>query len=325
MSDDKKPRKHAKDRAEKKASKKRARDEDTAATSTTTAQELPAHASPTKKPRTSASHHASAAAPVTSTAAPTNAADESPIHLQTTSFYLPLASIGQSYALEALCAEHLSPLLLTYYPPLSGVVLSYSNARLSEAPAAGKSAHAPVLARSIDEYAVSFAWLTADFVVLRPRPGALLEGIVNLQNESHLGLVCWNLFSASVDRRRLPADWVWVEGGEGEASDYQEATDNDETAADGKKSTNAHTPAAGQGYYTSASGAPIAGKISFRVRDVEMAPRAGEDRGFVSIEGTLLGEEQERALDEQELARWAQRAQGPRRGGRARVALRGGR
>jgi hypothetical protein len=45
-----------------------------------------------------------------------------------------LAPISQLHSLAGICAEHLSPLILTYYPPFKGVVLSYSNAQLSKHP-----------------------------------------------------------------------------------------------------------------------------------------------------------------------------------------------
>ncbi|KAF2091321.1 hypothetical protein K490DRAFT_24187, partial [Saccharata proteae CBS 121410] len=132
----------------------------------------------------------------------------SPIWRQTTSFYVPLSSVGQRYPLESICAEHLSPLLLTYYAPLKGVLLSYSNVRLSDSPR-GSQPKPPVLAKSVDEYAVSFVWVMADFIVLRPAKGVELDGRVNLVNESHMGLLIWNLFNASIDRKSLPKDWSW--------------------------------------------------------------------------------------------------------------------
>ncbi|PBP25479.1 RNA polymerase Rpb7-like domain-containing protein [Diplocarpon rosae] len=91
----------------------------------------------------------------------------SPFHLQTSSLYLPLAPVSQKFPLEGICAEHLSPLLLTYYPPFKG-------------------------------------------------------------NEGHLGLVCWNLFNASIERKRLPSNWEWRdvadarEGHEGDGETYAE-------------------------------------------------------------------------------------------------------
>ena len=205
----------------------------------------------------------------------------SPFHLQTSSLYLPLAPVSQKYPLEGICAEHLSPLLLTYYPPFNGVLLSYSNPRLSEK-AFGNDGE-EVLLQNHDEYAVSWTWLTAEFLLFKPEKGAWLEGYVNLQNEGHLGLVCWNLFNASIERKRLPSDWKWKdvsdarEGWEGVGETYAEE---------------------GMGYYVDGEGKKVEGMVKFRVREIESSH--DRERGFLSIEGTMLSEAAESKLVESE-------------------------
>ncbi|CZS88197.1 related to dna-dependent rna polymerase I subunit a43 (rpa43) [Rhynchosporium graminicola] len=205
----------------------------------------------------------------------------SPFHMQTSSLYLPLAPVSQKFPLEGICAEHLSPLLLTYYPPFNGVLLSYSNPRLSEK-AFGNDGE-DVLLQNHDEYAVSWTWLTAEFLLFKPEKGAWLEGYVNLQNEGHLGLVCWNLFNASIERKRLPSDWKWKdvsdarEGWEGEGETYAEE---------------------GSGHYVDGEGKKIEGMVKFRVREIESSH--DRERGFLSIEGTMLSETAEKKLVEDE-------------------------
>ncbi|KAK2625882.1 hypothetical protein QTJ16_005194 [Diplocarpon rosae] len=205
----------------------------------------------------------------------------SPFHLQTSSLYLPLAPVSQKFPLEGICAEHLSPLLLTYYPPFKGVLLSYSNPRLAEKAFGNDGTE--VLLQNQDEYAVSWTWLTAEFLLFKPEKGAWLEGFVNLQNEGHLGLVCWNLFNASIERKRLPSDWEWRdvadarEGNEGDGETYAEE---------------------GAGYYVDGEGNKIEGMIKFKVREIESSH--DRERGFLSIEGTLLSEEAECRLADSE-------------------------
>lgn len=65
------------------------------------------------------------------------------------------------------------------------------------------------MAQSIAEYAVSYVWLTCEFTVFRPVCGSTLEGFVNLQSESVLGLICYNYFNAAIDREKLPSGWSW--------------------------------------------------------------------------------------------------------------------
>lgn len=202
---------------------------------------------------------------------------ESPFHLQTSSLYLPLASISQRTPVEGICAEHLSPLILTYYPPLHGVVLSYSNPRLAEEPFEDDGSH--TLMKCIDEFAVSWAWVTAEFLLFKPVRGGWLEGYVNLQNEGHLGIVCWNLFNASIERQRLPKDWKWVGTESMEGEGYAED---------------------GVGYYVEGEGNKIGDVVKFRVKDIESSH--DRERGFLSIEGTMLDDKDENELLEEENA-----------------------
>jgi DNA-directed RNA polymerase I subunit RPA43 len=209
-------------------------------------------------------------------------APASSFHVQTASLYLPLAPVSQKYPLEGLCAEHISPLILTYYPPLSGVLLSYSNPRLSEKPF--KDDGESVLLQNIDEYAVSWAWVTAQFLLFKPEKGALLEGYINLQNQGHLGIVCWNLFNASIESKRLPSEWKWKD-----VSDMK----NKENAEQGE--TYAEE---GPGFWVDGEGNKVEGMVKFRVREIESSH--DRERGFLSIEGTMLSEEDEEELVESE-------------------------
>jgi DNA-directed RNA polymerase I subunit RPA43 len=265
-----------------KSAKKRRHDEQATAAaeeaSETTIESLP------KRPR------------IASPAAEADTTSTSPFVKQTSSFYLPLSPIYHAFPVDGLCAEHISPLLLTYHPPLGGVILSYSNPRLSNTPANapssrdGPDASPTVLAKSIDEYAVSFIWLTVDFILLRPTPGAVIEGYVSLQNESYLGLVCWNFFNAGVDRKRIPSTWKWVpnhnaNAGTKSSTDWMRGLRNksDESS----------------GHYVDENGKKIEGKVKFTVKDFESAPSTERERGFLSIEGTLLSPEEDRAYDKE--------------------------
>lgn len=242
--------------------------------------------------------HKSSNTTTTTTESPViNEQEASPFHLQTSSLYLPLAPVSQKFPLEGICAEHLSPLLLTYYPPFNGVVLSYNNVRLAEKPYGNDGTD--VLLQNIDEYAVSWAWVTAEFLLFRPAKGTLLEGYVNLQNEGHVGMVCWNLFNASIERKRLPPDWTWVD-----VSEMQNAEDAEagETYAED-----------GRGYYVDGEGKRVDGTIKFRVKEIESSH--DRERGFLSIEGTLLDEEAEEELALSEVSEKSRDSAGRRLGG----------
>ncbi|OQE35143.1 hypothetical protein PENCOP_c014G06999 [Penicillium coprophilum] len=249
---------------------------------------------------------------------------ESPFTLTTATLYLPLSpiSISPTHALASLLAEHLSPLLLTYFPPLKGVILAYSNASISSKPPTNLRTSSDLnpqpltLAKTADEYGVLYVYLTATFLVFRPKRGQTLEGWVNVQSEGFLGAVVFNLFSVGIERKRLPSNWKWVPPGEDAETpaltDDDSGSDKDtadfdtekecfkpttlsegEIAIDDEEEESSHT-----GYFQSVSGHRVHGSVRFRVVDVDVIPGSERDRGFLSIEGTMLSvEEEERLLE----------------------------
>ena len=239
--------------------------------------------------------------PITPPILPESSAGSS-FHQQTSSLYLPLSPISQSHPLRGLCAEHLSPLILTYYPALHGVILSYANVRLSSSPTI-TSQDEEVLARSIDEYAATFIWVTAEFLLFRPERGNILEGWVNLQNEGNVGLVCLNFFNASIERKRLPKEWRWVSGGAARSriSDRQKLSDDElSMKAKAEKSLNCGVNDI-EGQFVDGSGNPVEGLIRFYVKDIETSRSADRENGFLSIVGTMLSKEDEDKLWKEEV------------------------
>ena len=231
----------------------------------------------------------------------------SPFYLQTSSFYLTLPPISQKHALQGICAEHISPLILTYYPPFHGVIISYSNARLSTEPQTEISR--PAYARAVDEYASSFVWLTADFLIFKPRRNSVIEGYINLQSESTIGLLCLNFFNASIERKRLPKEWKWIAGGMRAPKKRKLKRAARDTMSDSEKTEADEDDAAEQiledteGYFQDHAGKKIEGLLRFRVKDLDTSKSMDRETGFVSIEGTMLSEGDERQLQEQESIR----------------------
>lgn len=168
---------------------------------------------------------------------------------------------------------------------MNGVVLSYTKARLLHRPSQADGPNIEIYARTVDEYGASYVWLTADFILLKPDRGSWVEGYVNVQSESHLGLLCWNLFNASVERKQLPHQWRWVVG-------------NGATVpSQAKKLKPPASEENGEGHYVDENGDPVQGLLRIRVRDFEPLSVFGAGRSFLRIEGTLLSveEEEERA------------------------------
>ncbi|KAJ5427673.1 hypothetical protein N7491_008115 [Penicillium cf. griseofulvum] len=209
-------------------------------------------------------------------------------------------------------------------PPLKGVVLAYSNASISSKPPTNLRSTSDLnpqpltLATTADEYGVLYVYLTATFLMFRPKRGQTLEGWVNVQSEGFLGAVVFNLFSVGVERKRLPSNWKWVPPGEQAETpaltDDDSGSDKDtadfdtekecfkpttlsegEIAIDEEEEESAHT-----GYFQSVSGHRVHGSVRFRVVDVDVIPGSERDRGFLSIEGTMLSVEEEERLVEAE-------------------------
>lgn len=232
-------------------------------------------------------------------------ADTSPFFEQTTSFYVPLSPICQPYPLQGVCAEHLSPLILTYYLPLTGVVLSYSNPKLSaRAPESSDDAEdeeEPVMAQSVNEFAVSFVWVTADFLVFRPQRGSRIEGWINLQNEGNIGLVCFNFFSATIERSRLPKDWKWIRGGTGRLGARKSRHLDDTQGQEETLQVNGFEDE--EGHFVDGTGERVHGSLTFTVKGMEASRVSDREHAFISIEGTMLSATEEKELREQDFIR----------------------
>ncbi|ORY68891.1 uncharacterized protein BCR38DRAFT_424612 [Pseudomassariella vexata] len=257
-----------------------------------------------------------------------------PFFTQTISLYLPLFPSGMIEPVEGFADQHLKPLLNRYVPNLKGVLLAYRNPRVGERPGKGSLTEKSegtadeAMLESVDEYAVVFGWLTVEVDIFKPARGAWLEGAINLQSEGHLGVVCWEMFNASIEAARLPQGWQWVDLMSDKGSTKTRAKhitfedeaqlptpesaneDEDEVAAvpdndadvDGDVTqTQLHTT----GYWVDEKGQKVRGKLRFRVKNYEVG--VSGDYGYLSIEGTMLDEEAEKQKVTDEMEHLRQR------------------
>lgn len=274
----------------------------------------------------------------------------SPFHSTTLSLYLPIPAIALSptTALPAILTTHLTPLLLSYYPPLRGIVLAISNPILSSKrplpnspPPPPPSTHADepsqtVLAHCADADGLSYTWLTATFLLFRPRIGDELEGWVNVCSEGFVGLVCYNYFQVAVARDRIPRQWRWVSPGGGAVANKgemrrkmkkmgvkkdgdgeEEEEEEEEAMVDTSQETLVNAVADGDqerkedgdgdrdgegeiGYFQRGDGSRVQGSIRFRVVDSEIVPGHDRESWSLQIEGTLLSVDEEESVLEEE-------------------------
>jgi len=223
-----------------------------------------------------------------------------PFEIVTSSLRVPIPPIGQSKPLATVCANSLSPLILRWSPEFKGVIFAYRNPKLVTGPMESSEEKEIPLAQAVDEYAAPLIWVRADFVVFKPQKGIWLDGYVNLQNESFIGFVLWNVFTGTIERKRLPQDWIWIED-QGEYEDTNEAQNGDtlvdfEIAGRRRKFTH------GVGHFEDEEGNLVkeGSKIKFRIWDFEPAFAETEERHFLTLEGSMLTDEEEKALEEEE-------------------------
>ncbi|KAI0184817.1 hypothetical protein EV127DRAFT_223678 [Xylaria flabelliformis] len=230
-----------------------------------------------------------------------------PFYTQTVSQYLPLHPLGINEPIQGYINQHLEPLLNRYVPSFAGVLLAYRNPRIGEAPGSGSLTQESgmedmAVFESINEHAVSFGWLTVEIDIFRPSRGAWLEGLVNIQSGGHIGVVCWGKFNASIESGRLPQDWRWVDQHVGK----KKQSEDTESSSSPQENTEAEsTEVHATGYWVDGRGAKVTSEtpICFRIKNYEVG--SSGDYGYLSIEGTMLTEEEEekKVRDEMEILR----------------------
>lgn len=247
------------------------------------------------------------------------------------SLYVPIPAISQLTSTSSLLSLHLAPLLLTYFPPAEGIVLSFSDPVISakseaglnlplRAPRSGEIPRNPpseTFARCSDGFGVCWVWLTATFLIFRPQSGDQLKGWTNVQSEGFVGLVSYNYFQTAVGKERIPKEWVWdgptredvkrrrvprkgkLRDEDGKTSSQDDVGSSqvngvgDEDVVDGNS-----------GDFVDADGNKIKNVQTFKVVDVEVVPGHERDRWTLQIDGSLLSPEQEEAAAEEDKRRF---------------------
>ncbi|ETN42908.1 uncharacterized protein HMPREF1541_02066 [Cyphellophora europaea CBS 101466] len=268
---------------------------------------------------------------------------------------LPAIAHSPSSALSSLLATHITPLLLNYFAPARGVVLAFSDPVLSAR--AGDGLGAPlttpsatsaavrnvhnaydVLAKTADEFGASWAWLTVTLLVFCPEHNDELAGWANVVSEGFVGVIAYNYFQAGIGKARVPKGWQWM-GATGSQHQRKKAKkgrlgdgvvpsqDND---ADDPPASMQSGPVYGTrtdddaGYFVDEKGEKVPDVLKFRVVDTDMAPAheaSGGSSWSLQIDGTLLDEEAEQRLLEEEKDKFERQQQSR---GRSRAAAAGG-
>ena len=242
----------------------------------------------------------------------------SPFHSLRLSLYVPLYAVSLTTATNSLLSTHLAPLLLTYFPPAQGVVLSFSDpsisARSPKGP--GQTAQPPSISHPItptnttaetrtptpalagDDQGTSWVWLTTTLLIFRPTRYTEMQGHVNICSEGFIGLVLYNYFQTGIARSRIPKTWRWEAAGwdtsaEGKKSKKGKKTKLNDHADRVKDSQESETP------WSSSDGLAIHHAQDFDAEYTDAAPNSDvQTSHFVMPAGEpVLGAQRFRVVD----------------------------
>lgn len=193
-------------------------------------------------------------------------------HKYSTALYVSLAPCHLNNPINGIKAQHLDPLVMTYFPKAQGVILSYSNIQLSGDNSAKDTEDNEITIAQIEGSSpFTFMWISVDFLVWKPQIGDVLEGYIYMQTASHLGLLIHDTFNASIKKYNIPNDWSFIPIQEDEIEASEE---------DGKFRT--------FGYWQNEEGIKVEGKLKFTIKSIHSTGKV------VSVEGTLIEPGRER-------------------------------
>lgn len=184
--------------------------------------------------------------------------------------YVSLAPCHVDNPINGIKAQHLDPLIMTYYSKGQGIILSYFNVSIKDA-----TDDEQLIAKVTDSSAFAFMWITVDLLLWHPEVGDTLEGHVYIQTASHIGLLVHDTFNASIKYRNIPQDWEFVPS---QADEYAEAEEESSSKPAKLRSF---------GYWLDGSGTKVEGKLQFTVKAIYTAGR------MLSLEGSLVSPEAE--------------------------------
>lgn len=185
----------------------------------------------------------------------------------TTELYVSLAPCFINDPINGIKAQHLDPLVMTYFPKAKGVVIAYSNLKLSPENKTTDTDDNPIYVSTVSNSSpFTYLWVTVDLLIWQPNAGDIIEGYSYMQTASHIGLLVHDTFNATIKKFNIPAEWRFV------PSQVDEYAETEQEAGKFKSF----------GYWVDENDVKIEGKIKFTVKSVHASGRV------VSLAGTLI-------------------------------------
>ncbi|KAJ9099424.1 hypothetical protein QFC19_006036 [Naganishia cerealis] len=185
----------------------------------------------------------------------------------TTELYVSLAPCFINDPINGIKAQHLDPLVMTYFPKAKGVVIAYSNLKLSPENKTTDTDDNPIYVSTVSNSSpFTYLWVTVDLLIWQPNAGDIIEGYSYMQTASHIGLLVHDTFNATIKKFNIPAEWRFV------PSQVDEYAESEQDTGKFKSF----------GYWVDENDVKIEGKIKFTVKSVHASGRV------VSLAGTLI-------------------------------------
>ncbi|KAG5362310.1 DNA-directed RNA polymerase I subunit RPA43 [Yarrowia sp. C11] len=185
-------------------------------------------------------------------------------HKVSTSMYVSLAPMFSQKPVAGIKSQHLDPLVARYFAPAGGVVLAHYNLKLYKR--GSESEGSSVMGKFVNESPFTFMWISTDLLVWKPQVGDRLEGYVNMQTPSHIGLLVHDTFNCSIKYANIPEDWVFTPF---ESTGTQPKTSKKDRVRQS------------MGYWSDGSGKRVEGKLEFIIKSVHTA-------NMVYLSGSLV-------------------------------------
>ena len=156
---------------------------------------------------------------------------------------------------------------MTYFPKAKGVVIAYSNLKLSPENKTTDTDDNPIYVSTVSNSSpFTYLWVTVDLLIWQPNAGDIIEGYSYMQTASHIGLLVHDTFNATIKKLNIPAEWRFV------PSQVDEYAESEQDTGKFKSF----------GYWVDENDVKIEGKIKFTVKSVHASGRV------VSLAGTLI-------------------------------------
>ncbi|ODV82905.1 hypothetical protein CANARDRAFT_204258 [[Candida] arabinofermentans NRRL YB-2248] len=202
------------------------------------------------------------------------------LHRVRMKLYLSLAPIYINNPIDGLKQQHLDTMLMTFYKPVKGVILSYFNLKVSNEHKSNDFKNSSIVKVS-DSNPFCFIWCDVDFLIWKPQIGDIIDGWSYLQTQSHIGLLINDTFNASIKKYNIPNTWKFIPNQIDEFDNN--SNNNGNSTVDNINNNNINNNSSKSlGQWVDENEVPIEGKLRFIVKALHTAGKV------ISIEGTLL-------------------------------------